>query len=260
MRNTEYKFSSVYQFGRALEKNLAQYPNVSAEHHNDCAASMVETLKTASHGGASHDPKQVQRLLSETKRLNTQIRANGVALKVTPAVAGAMPSIPRALAGAPKSMLRMHKQRATAPVVRIGFHVGRIYSVKESTVFYRAAALLAICDQLERQGQRVELVAVWRNRDDSGDSVKIDVTVKEPYHLYTPAAMAFTLDPAFQRRLCWGWHDTEHAADHGPQLTGYGNGMSERGGDFDYFAPYLTRDTLSAKEAYDKIVKKWGLA
>lgn len=75
-------------------------------------------------------------------------------------VAGAYPSVPRAVAGNPQHMRRKsfadtHKR----PVITIAHHCGGTISVKPDTFSNKAAVVAAIIDVIEDSGYSVELIA-----------------------------------------------------------------------------------------------------
>lgn len=83
-------------------------------------------------------------------------------------IAGAYPSVARAIAGDPASMIRIkHDMKSQTPV--IGIHVNRVVSasVSNRTIINRGAAILSACDDLEKNGFSCEIMVHDHGRDKS---------------------------------------------------------------------------------------------
>jgi len=73
-------------------------------------------------------------------------------------VAGYLPDVPRAIAGQPDCMFSFGEEIIRAkPVVKIMVNIGGSSRIDKSTFLRRGAAILSYIDQLEQNGQRVEL-------------------------------------------------------------------------------------------------------
>jgi hypothetical protein len=117
-------------------------------------------------------------------------------------VAGDLPDVGRFMAGRPDNMRRRRQTHGRAPIVTIC--VNQSVSGSTSAVAFRnfGAALLAMIDQIEHTGRRVELFTGFAGIMRNGAHVTALTRVKgadEPVDL---GALAFgTAHPAFFRRL-----------------------------------------------------------
>lgn len=261
----KYHYQSLTDFGAVLAtaEPDPRYRCDSEDRTDWAGATMAGAIATARAGGASHDASGLERLQQARHRLNENIQSTGNPIRVEAAMVGAMPSVPRALSGSPKAMLRMRKKQAPGPVVRIGFGVGYSGITHTRAITARAAAILAIVDQLERKGRRVELVARYCNEMGGNGKLTCDITIKRPGDYYTPQALAFTLAPEFLRRL--GFLFTDHVANTTTAKhpgSNYGKVVDYDTDEFDYYAPSLLGDEhpRSAERAYNKLKEQWGLA
>lgn len=165
-------------------------------------------------------------------------------------VAGFAPNVPAHLTGAPDSMFTMVDQPASDRLLRVAVHVGRVGSATQSAILNRGAAIMAVLDQLTKEGYSVELWALWRN-DDYGIGCSIETCIKHSTDHWSPESVAFALaHAAFQRRLCWRVAESIDTAEHahgdgaGVRITdgGYGAGNSADFSDYDLAYGYVTTD------------------
>lgn len=89
------------------------------------------------------------------------------------------------------------------PVLSIGVHIGRQGNIDAADVVRRGAAILSVIDDLESNGYRVELYALWANKAPMAKSQSFFQTlVKDADEHWSPSSVAFALcHPAFSRRL-----------------------------------------------------------
>lgn len=142
-------------------------------------------------------------------------------------VAGARPHIQAAIAGDPKSMIRMvvddRQARAKAPVVTIMTCLVHGANVSAESYFNFGAALCSAIDAIERQGRRVELIGrhTCELRKLSWDW---SVTIKRADQALNKGAVSGVVTcPAFTRRLYFRLVESmdEETAD---EFRGYGYG------------------------------------
>lgn len=256
--NTEFTAANLHpsQATALDKKGLAPEYFACALHEalvrSPCAVEGVtfdQAVSAAKKGGFLDGLDGTHKLQELIDKLHAASHLNATRHTLSNSVAGGIPSIPRALAGSPKAMMQPKRRPSQAPTVKIGFHIGRQWSVSVETVFNRAAALLALVEQIERHGQRVELTACWFNAPEAHflrGGLDFSVTVKRASDLYTPAALAFATHPLFQRRLAWH-HQLIEACGAGVIATSF---AADKGGPrhadacqgFDYWVPYMLKD------------------
>lgn len=136
------------------------------------------------------------------------------------------------------------------PVLSIGVQCGRTMSMKSKDIMNRGSAILSVIDDLEDQGYRVELWALW-NQAGSGET-SFRTLIKGAEDSWSPSAVAFALcHPAFNRRLMWRVAETEEELNTMTRTT-YGTGASsdaEANKGFDVFIEYQRRGYDSARDA-----------
>jgi len=135
-------------------------------------------------------------------------------------VAGERPDIARACGGDPASMLtRKRSARRTAPIVRLVVHLGALSDVSGAQKTNRGAAILALVDQLENAGQRVELTGVTCASQWGNGTWTTRITLKQADEPLNLDVLAFALvNPATQRFLdfaCRCSHPTVNFAGMG---------------------------------------------
>jgi hypothetical protein len=118
------------------------------------------------------------------------------------AMAGAVPNVARALAGAPDSMRAMGKSpNAAQPVITLLAGMGGAGRIHGSRFTNLAVALAATVDRLEEAGLRVALMAICYSRAGSTHS-ELCVALKDPAQPVDIGALAFGLgSETFMRRL-----------------------------------------------------------
>lgn len=138
------------------------------------------------------------------------------------------------------------------PVISFGVQVGRSGMVDARSVVYRGAAILSIIDDLENQGYRVEVWAIWAQSPRGGYGTDFRVLAKAAEDQWSPHSIAFALcHPCMNRRLLW------RVAETNPLLAdltreGYSTGVSfgsETAKDFNVFFKWQTEDYYSAESA-----------
>lgn len=144
------------------------------------------------------------------------------------------------------------------PIIRIGVQIGRSALVGSTSVLRRGSAILSVIDDLEAQGFRVELTALWANQDPiGGDMGDVRVVVKEAQDIWSADSVAFAICHAsFNRRLTWRVIETQENMS-GLTNGGYGRGVlashCKVKGEYDVFLPWQTKDYYSASAAMTDI-------
>ena len=174
-------------------------------------------------------------------------------------IVGFAPSVPAYLTGVPDAMLDFVETDSTAKILRVAVHVGRSSPVTPEQISNRGAAILAILDQLAKEGYAVELWAIWRNND-CNTGCSVETRVKAADELWSPSAAAFALaHVGFQRRLCWRAAESLQGPNNGGKITngGYGAGDGANFTDYDlsyrFVTPQIARKLNNIDAAVDYI-------
>ena len=157
-------------------------------------------------------------------------------------IVGFAPSVPAYLSGVPDSMLDFVDTDSADKILRVAVHVGRSSTVTPAQIFNRGAAILAVLDQLAKDGYAVELWAIWRNND-ARTGVSVETRVKASDELWSPESAAFALaHVGFQRRLCWRAAESLQGPNNGGKITngGYGAGDKANFSDYDLSYKFVT--------------------
>lgn len=119
-------------------------------------------------------------------------------------IAGAIPNVPRYLAGNPQHMRRIDNAVARQrPVITLLSDISALASVRSNSMENRAAVVAAIVDVIEAAGYATELVA-FASASKPGTHVITAASVKASHNTVDLAKIAFALGhPAMLRRLCF---------------------------------------------------------
>tara|TARA_R110002020_G_scaffold133429_4_gene297773 strand:+ start:173 stop:994 length:822 start_codon:yes stop_codon:yes gene_type:complete len=123
-------------------------------------------------------------------------------------VAGQRACIPSYCAGVPNHMVYMDdtSNRNAIPIVKIYADIGATANTEGSAMIRKGSAIVALIDQIEQSGQRVELIACQRT-DTKGygyDEQRIFITVKRADEVLDLDRIAFALaHPSMLRRVCF---------------------------------------------------------
>ena len=123
-------------------------------------------------------------------------------------VAGQRACVPSYCAGVPNHMVWMDdtSNRNAMPIVKIYADIGATASTNASAMIRKGSAIVALIDQIEQSGQRVELIACQRT-DTKGyehDEQRIFITVKRADEVLDLDRIAFALaHPSMLRRVCF---------------------------------------------------------
>jgi hypothetical protein len=96
--------------------------------------------------------------------------------------------------------------RNAMPIVKIYADVGATSSTEASAMIRKGSAIVALIDQIEQSGQRVELIACQRTntRGYEYDEQRIFITVKRADEVLDLDRIAFALaHPSMLRRVCF---------------------------------------------------------
>ena len=118
---------------------------------------------------------------------------------------GAFPSIPAYAAGVPEDMFVPLEDGAanSKPIVRIAVNVVCSAWVDPQDIINRGAAVVALVDKIQSEGQRVELIAFCHITGHNDDRYIMSVTVKRPEEPIDMDRVAFALAHPSMLRRCF---------------------------------------------------------
>ena len=120
--------------------------------------------------------------------------------------AGQRVCIPSYVAGAPMHMMLLDDEDATPlPIVRIFCDIGATWNTSTEAMTRKGAAIVALIDQIERAGQRVELIATQISETHGQyEEQHIHITVKESFEPLDLDRVSFAVaHPSMLRRVCF---------------------------------------------------------
>jgi len=134
---------------------------------------------------------------------------------------GAFPAIPAYAAGVPENMFVPLEDGAanSKPIVRIAVNVVCSAWVEPQDIINRGAAVVALIDKIQSEGQRVELIAFCHIEGRRNDRLIMAVTVKRPEEPIDMDRVAFALAHPSMLRRCF-FRVVEFLYPH--YLSGYG--------------------------------------
>ena len=121
-------------------------------------------------------------------------------------MAGQRVCVPSYAAGAPMHMMFMDDEDAKPlPIVRIYCDIGAVWYTSTEAMIRKGAAVVALIDQIERSGQRVELIATQISKTHRQyDEQHIFITVKQPDEPLDLDRISFAVaHPSMLRRVCF---------------------------------------------------------
>ena len=137
-------------------------------------------------------------------------------------MAGQRVCVPSYAAGAPMHMMFMDDEDVTPlPIVRIYVDAGATHFTTAEAMTRRGAAIVALIDQIETAGQRVELIATKHSdtRPAAYDRQEINITVKRADEVLDLDRISFAMaHPSFLRRVCFRIMEHNYPKD----VSGYG--------------------------------------
>ena len=179
-------------------------------------------------------------------------------------VVGGVVDITEYLNGEVECMHTIGEADTAKPVTRIGFAVGYTAMVASDSVLNRGRAILALCDELEKQGKDVELYALCdfaRNEKSKGFNTKnalhVKIKIKSVGQQIAPANFAFIVaHAAFLRRSLFRLVE---AAETDIPRHSYGNVHSDmerlNRQNYDVYFPELTGVNESEFSSPENAVK-----
>ena len=134
---------------------------------------------------------------------------------------GAFPCIPAYAAGVPEDMFVPLEDGAanSKPIVRIAVNVVCSAFVEPQDIINRGAAVVALIDKIQSEGQRVELIAFCHVEGSRNDRYIMSVTVKRPEEPIDMDRVAFALAHPSMLRRCF-FRAVEWLCPY--RLSGYG--------------------------------------
>jgi len=136
-------------------------------------------------------------------------------------VAGAIPDVPRYLAGNPMHMKRLDSVNARQrPIITLINHVGGLGGVDSACFINKAATVCAIVDAIEGNGFSCHVIGMAMSRAPNGGLVGVAFTVKEPGDHMDIGRAAFALGhTAMFRRLVFA---ARYSDDDSGNVAGFG--------------------------------------
>jgi hypothetical protein len=177
---------------------------------------------------------------------------------------GAFPCIPAYAAGVPEDMFVPLDDGAanSKPIVRIAVNVVCSAWVDAQDIINRGAAVVALIDKIQSEGQRVELIAFCHIGGRRNDRIIASVTVKRPEEPIDMDRVAFALAHPSMLRRCF-FRVVEFLYPY--HLDGYGRCAHFddvlKGSDLNLRAIGTDRDTYGDRDqAIAKVQELWNEA
>ena len=157
------------------------------------------------HSLLTHGWREGRSKLAESTEFAKAVTRQGISEAWQHAPAGAFPNVPAYCAGIAECMMTPpgEEQRTSLPIVTIAVNIGAAYFTPTNVMINRGAAIVALIDSIEAQGQRVELICctrtdLWANEG----PLDIRVTVKRADEHVDLDRIAFTMThPSMLRRM-----------------------------------------------------------
>lgn len=173
--------------------------------------------------------------LDVAARLGSRLPARERTARWRHDMAGELPDVVRHLAGQPDSMKRRGHDNSHRPVVSLFVNVWIRCDVRAKAMANYGAALVAMIDQLENSGKRVELTAgVVAPHCHTITIMSATWTVKRAQDPVDLGALAFSLaHPGASRRFGWAvWERSDKQPD-----SGFGRGVGYKATEADLIDP-----------------------
>ena len=177
-------------------------------------------------------------------------------------VAGQRACVPSYCAGVPNHMVWMDdtSNRNAMPIVKIYADVGATWFTSAEAMTRKGSAIVALIDQIEQSGQRVELIACKRN-DTKGYEHKeqrIFITVKRADEVVDLDRIAFALaHPSMNRRITFRIMELNYSKN----VSGYGGvkTFDDLPADAMYIPPmYGDKGYDTMDEALETVLGHWN--
>lgn len=172
---------------------------------------------------------------------------SGNSSKVQPSLEthGFAPHVPNAILGLPKSMISRKQKPIKDKVISILYHVGAVCSMSQCDLAKAGKNVLDICRNLELEGYRVAIHAMWRTyeREVATTTIKIKDWRQQPNWLKLAYPMSH---PSFLRRHCFRWLESMPELQDARFPSGYGQSAGTK------FSPDELREELTRAGFLDK--------
>lgn len=208
--------ASLAEHCAKIDRNAAwfRYPWKDGDRSKTGSADMAEACDMAINGW----PKGAERVAAMRDKIAANIPTQKRIARY--GVAGAIPDVPRYLAGNPQHMRRVDTAKArTRPVITLISNMTCNFDVNARYLENRAAVVTAIVDAIESAGYAVNLLAFACGAY-SGVSVQTIVNLKESHDAVDIGRLAYGLGhPAMFRRLSWAvWAEDSFCQEIGEGL------------------------------------------
>jgi len=203
------------------------------------------------HSLLTHGWREGRSKLADSTEFAKAVTRQGVSEAWQHAPAGAFPHVPAYCAGIAECMMTPpgEEQRTSLPIVTIAVNIGAAHFTSTSVMINRGAAIVALIDSIEAQGQRVELICCTRSiLHNNGGPLDIRVTVKRADEHVDLDRIAFTMaHPSMLRRMKFRimeftLPDREY---------GYGTPADLHDDDFEHGTMYIPKFSHSRREQRD---------
>ena len=203
------------------------------------------------HTLLTHGWSEGRSKLADSTEFAKAVTRQGISEAWQHAPAGAFPNVPAYCAGIAECMMTPpgEEQRTSLPIVTIAVNIGAAHFTPTSVMINRGAAIVALIDSIEAQGQRVELICCTRSiLHGNKGPLDIRVTVKRADEHVNLDRIAFTMaHPSMLRRMKFRIMEfTLPKKD-----WGYGTPTDFNVGDFEHGTMYIAKFSHSRVEQRD---------
>jgi len=127
---------------------------------------------------------------------------------------GALLDIPEYITGNPDCFYNFIEAPADTPVIKVGFQINGLASMRGEAFNNRGLAMLALVDALEFSGHAVELYAFEYSTGREGYALQSEVLIKRPDEPLDKDKLAFVgAHPSFFRRIFFGVREATENED-----------------------------------------------
>ena len=205
------------------------------------------------HTLLKHGWREGRSKLAEATEFAKATTHQGTAEAWQHAPAGAFPNVPAYCAGIAECMMTPpgEEQRSSMPIVTIAVNIGAAAFTPTNMMINRGAAIVALIDSIEAQGQRVELICCTRTQLSNNDGhLVMHVTVKRAEEHVNLDRIAFAMaHPSMLRRMKFRVQEfTLPKVEHG-----YGISRDFEEEDFDLgtmYVPHFPHNRSKQRDMY----------
>jgi hypothetical protein len=268
---TTRRFESFKQLSHYAQTTERALPHTASEkteydHEWDYGMDLQTTLHNLDNGYIWDDGVN---LLKTSLEVTEKLAAKAFMPGIRRDVVGGAVSIGAFLAGHPRNMRRREPAPAIdKPVLSVGIPINLVCTCRASQRANYGAAILSVCNQLERKGYRLNIDAIWRAgaHNPYSNWINVEINVKGPRQRLNMAAFSFAIMHAAVFRRA-GFRVAETVSEWGNTVAcGYGYPANDRpfhnsmASDYDlYFDnmdPRLSRTCNTPEGAFGYVLKR----